>query len=328
MLFERQWPIKPDIVLEGGNMATDGGPGAWLDDLVLLTTDHRIATRRFTTFSETSAATALAARMATQVLAYRPEYWPETIRALLIHSAEWTQSMREYLDADNRREHKIAFFRRYGYGVPSLERCLFSARNDLTLVVEDQLRPFTKEHYRIKTRDMKLHKLPWPTEQLLVLGESPVQLRVTLSYFVEPNPGERGWTRRHSYASHGLRFEVKRAEESIDAFRRRINKMVELEELGSRVVSRTGTDNWLLGNIRNRGSIHSDFWSGTAADLATRDAVGIFPVGGWWKDTPGSNHWNKEVRYSLVVSIRAPESEIDIYTPVMNAVRIQTRVEI
>ena len=328
VLFERQWPIKPDIVLEGGNMATDGGPGAWLDDLVLLTTDHRIVTRQFTTFSETSAATALAARMATQVLAYRPEHWPETIRALLVHSAEWTPSMLEYLNADNRREHKIAFLRRYGYGVPTLERCLFSARNDLTLVVEDQLRPFTKENYRIKTRDMKLHRLPWPTEQLLALGESPVQLCVTLSYFVEPNPGERGWTRRHSYASHGLRFEVKRAEESVDAFRRRINKMVELEELGARVAARGGADNWLLGNIRNRGSIHSDVWNGTAADLATRDAIGIFPVGGWWKDTPGSDHWNKEVRYSLIVSIRAPESEIDIYTPVMNAVRMQTQVEI
>jgi hypothetical protein len=73
------------------------------------------------------------------------------------------------------------------------------------------------------TSDMKLHRLPWPREQLAGLGAAPVELRATLSYFVEPNPGERGWTRRHRCASHGLRFRVKSATESLNEFRARIN---------------------------------------------------------------------------------------------------------
>jgi len=39
---------------------------------------------------------------------------------------------------------------------------------------------------------MHLHDLPWPTEQLQALGGAQVTLRITLSYFIEPNPGERG----------------------------------------------------------------------------------------------------------------------------------------
>jgi hypothetical protein len=38
--------------------------------------------------------------------------------------------------------------------------------------------------------------------------------------------------------------------------------------------------------FRDRGSLHSDFWFGSAADLAERDAVVVFPVGGWWKEKP------------------------------------------
>jgi hypothetical protein len=255
--------------------------------------------------------------------------WPETIRALIIHSAEWTPAMNAYRTQRNSQEHKAAFLRRYGYGVPDLERCLLSSRNDFSLVVEDQLRPYIKEKSRIKTREMNLHRLPWPTDQLLGLGESPVELRVTLSYFIEPNPGERGWTRHHSYASHGLRFEVKRAEETTDAFRSRINKAAELEEQETRGSALGGGgDNWVLGNIRNKGSIHSDHWSGTAAELATRDAIGIFPVGGWWRQYPERERWQSTVRYSLVVSVRAPAAEVDIYTPVMNQIAAQIQTEI
>ena len=48
-------------------------------------------------------------------------------------------------------------------------------------------------------------------EQVLEeLGENDVRMRVTLSYFVEPNPPRRGYVARHQYASHGLRFSVRR----------------------------------------------------------------------------------------------------------------------
>ena len=109
--------------------------------------------------------------------------------------------------------------RRYGFGVLRAERALHSATDAVTLVVEGTIRPFAAG----KMNEMHLHDLPWPTDVLAELGAVAVKLRVTLSYFVEPNPGRRGWRKRHRYQSHGLRFEVKRPGEMRGDFRKRIH---------------------------------------------------------------------------------------------------------
>ena len=317
--WDWQWPIKPDVVFEGGNLASDGGlPGEAIDDLQLLTTHNRPVLRLFNTLGDTSGATALASHMAGRILTARPWLWPETIRGLIIHSAEWTPPMQAQVDACNGRRNRLqALLRRYGYGVPELGRALLSAANDLTLIVEDDVHPFARAGSAPPTmRDMKVHVLPWPREQLAAIGEAPVELHVTLSYFIEPNPGERGWTRRHRYASHGLRFAVKWATETVQEFRARINKAARDEEEGGSATEATNGDEWLLGQIRDRGSIHSDRWFGTAADLASRDAIGVFPVGGWWKEKPYLERWDTVARYALIVTIRAANSNVDIYTPV------------
>ncbi|CAH1648115.1 S8 family peptidase [Chelatococcus asaccharovorans] len=327
VVWDRQWPVKPDVVFEGGNLAHDGAlAGEPIDDLQILTTFYRPDQRHFTTIGDTSGATAHAARMAGQILSARPGLWPETVRALIVHSAEWTSAMRARIDACNGTKGQIQpLVRRYGYGVPDLGRALLSTVNDLTLIVEDELQPFQREgSAAAKTRDMKLHRLPWPKEQLAALGAAHVELRATLSYFIEPNPGERGWTRRHRYASHGLRFRVKSATDSVDEFRARINQAARDEEEGAPA---GGGEDWLLGTFRDRGSLHSDFWSGSAADLAERDAIGVFPVGGWWKEKPYLERFDGLARYALIVTIRAPGSEVDIFTPVEAAVSIQTAIE-
>jgi hypothetical protein len=95
----------------------------------------------------------------------------------------------------------------------------------------------------VKTRDMRLHSLPWPRAELESLGTTEVELRITLSYFIEPNPADRGWSRRHRYASHGLRFAVKRSLETLPLFQVRINGAIETEEQG--LPADVGGDDWL-----------------------------------------------------------------------------------
>lgn len=326
VIWDRQWPVKPDVVFEGGNLAHDGTlPGEPIDDLQLLTTYFRPESRHFTTIGDSSAATAYAAGMAGAILAARPTYWPETVRALIVHSAEWTPAMRARIDACHGAKTQIqSLVRRYGYGVPDLGRALLSTRNDLTLIVQDELQPFQREGTTAaKTRDMKLHRLPWPKDELAALDDAQVELRVTLSYFIEPNPGERGWTRRHRYASHGLRFRMKLSTESVDEFRARINQAARDEEDGA---PGGGGEDWLLGTFRDRGSLHSDFWSGSAADLSERDAIGVFPVGGWWKEKPYLDRFDAIARYALIVTIRAPGSDVDIFTPVETALTVPTAI--
>ena len=333
LTWERpHWPLKPDIVLEGGNAANHSLGAVPMPSLSLLTTNHRPADSLFTTSNATSAATALASRMAAQVMAIYPDLWPETVRALIVHSAEWTTAMkRSFLPTTgepSKRDYE-QLVQRCGFGVPHLDRALWSVANSLTMVVQERLHPFRRETGKEPVlRDMHLHNLPWPSEILESLGETQVEIRVTLSYFVEPNPSQRGHRSSYRYASHGLRFDVKRPLESTDDFRSRINAGARDEEYESRT---TGDDDpsWLIGpRTRHRGSLHGDIWRGTASDLASRGSIAISPTSGWWKTRHALERYNRAARYALVVSIRAPEIDVDLYTEVANKIATQVAVTI
>ena len=319
LTWQDRWPLKPDIVLEGGNVERSPLGPCSTHSLSLLTAFHRPNERLFTTTYATSAATALATRMAASVMAEYPSLWPETIRGLMVHSAGWTEEMRKSYLPTGRRPSKTDYarlIRRCGFGVPDLDRALWSVANSLTMVVEESLHPFRKGNSNQPVlRDMQLHALPWPVEILEDLGDIPVEMRVTLSYFIEPNPSHRGTRSRYRYESHGLRFDVKRPSESVADFRSRINIAARDEEQG---INATDADpSWLIGpQQRHKGSLHSDLWTGTAADLASRGYVAVYPTSGWWKLRPVLERFDQSARYALIVSIGAPETDIDLYTVV------------
>lgn len=322
--WQHDWPIKPDIVLEGGNHGIDpaGGNGDHLDDLALLTTYNRPLLRPFTVTGDTSAATALGARMAAQILADKPDLWPETVRALMVHSAQWTPAMLGHLPDNPNRSHWRLLLRRYGYGAPDLERAVRSLSSDVTMVIESELQPYALNGTQIRSRDMMVHDLPWPKEALNARGETAVEMRVTLSYFVEPNPGERGWTKRHRYAGHGLRFTTKRPEETLQQFRRRVNAAARDDD-DDQGHGGGGDEGWVLGpRLRDRGSLHSDIWRGTATDLANRHGIGIYPVGGWWREKRALDRTERKARYALAVSLRATV-DVDLYTEIINSVGVE-----
>jgi hypothetical protein len=95
------------------------------------------------------------------------------------------------------------------------------------------------------------------------------------------------------------------------------------------LVSATGDDpGWVFGpKLRNRGSLHSDVWEGTAADLAARHAIAVYPTGGWWREKPTLQRTDRQVRYALIVSLSAPV-QIDLYTPIETAIGIRVEVEV
>ena len=228
------WPFKPDVVFEGGNAAKDALGAVWMPSLSLLTTNAETNQRLLTTTNATSAASALAARMAVRLMAEYPELRVETIRGLMVHSAEWTPAMlTTFLTTPTspKKSNIANLVRHCGFGQPDMERALWSIENSLTLICEERLRPFKREGSRAPTlREMNLHRLPWPLVELEALGETNVEMRVTLSYFIEPNPSARGISSRYRYESHGLRFEVKRPYESEEEFRIRINLAARDEE--------------------------------------------------------------------------------------------------
>ena len=325
-IWSNPWPIKPDIVMEGGNCAINPGTGQadTIDSLQLLTTNWQPLVRPLTITGDTSAASSLAARMAAMIQAEYPAFWPETVRALMVHSADWTDAMTSMLTGRNRREVEN-LLQCYGYGVPDLTRALRSAANSLTLIVQDEMQPFDRIDGQYKTCDINFHQIPWPTDVLKSLDVMDVEMRVTLSYFMEPNPAARGWQRKHTYHSHGLRFDVKTPDEDIDQFRWRVNKAARDEE--EHLPSKSDASKWVFGpQIRSRGSIHTDRWKGPAIELAQRGYIAVYPVTGWWKERHHLGRWSNKARYSLIVTISTPETEVDIYTPVVNMVSVVSQI--
>lgn len=316
-----QWPIKPDICMEGGNVLTDGAGDFHTGHPVvsLRTTSHR-NDRAISSANATSAATSQAARLAARALATYPDYWPETIRGLVTHSAEWTPLMMSLVTAESRKTHRRNLLRRFGWGVPDDEGVRSSARNAVTMVVQDRFAPFVGSDHAM--RSFRLHRLPWPATELMALGEADVELRITLSYFIEPSPSRRGWRGRYSYASHGLRFELQNPNESQDHFVRRVNQEASREESG-RAGSSSSTANWLLGpNQRNQGSLHQDIWYGHGTELASTGTVAIHAVGGWWKNNRRSDRVDLPIRYSLLISLRTQTQNIDLYAPIAATIQV------
>jgi len=323
--FRDQWPYKPEVVFEGGNAAVSPN-GTAIDtppDLQLLTTSSPACTGRLlTTAAGTSSAAAQAAYFGRRLAGAYPHLWPETIRGLIVHSARWTQAMAAHFPGAS-RQAKVALVRRYGWGVPELLRALRSADDSVTLIAQKRIHPYKDG----KMREMHLHDLPWPTDELAALGDAQVQMRIVLSYFVEPNAARRGWSHRFRYASHGLRFDARRPTESRDEFRKRINKLARAEG-ERRPTADSDADQWLLGPLRRvRGSLHVDHWTGPAVELAARGAIAVYPVTGWWKERKTRDRSDEGVRYALIVSIEAPELDVDLWTPVAIAAEAPVVIE-
>jgi hypothetical protein len=335
LTWENKWPVKPEIVLEGGNLAK--APDGFIsehDDLSLLSTGHQPTQRQFDSVNATSAAAGQASWMAAQIQDAYPDMWPETVRGLLVHSAEWPEAlMQQFPPAKGRSNYAKTDYSKLlricGYGVPNLRRALTSAANSLTLIAQSELQPYEKKDDRsyCSTKDMHLHRVPWPREELLGLGETQIALRITLSYFVEPGPGEVGWKDKYRYASHALRFDLNNTGEDEKDFGTRLNAAA--REEGESSDTDSGSQRWVIGsNGRNTGSIHSDIWKGTAAEIASCNLIGVYPVIGWWRERSWLERWDRKARYSLIVSLRTPEESIDIYTPVATQIGIPVEVTI
>jgi len=330
MMWEAdEWPLKPDVVMEGGNYAAQGnGEILRCDDLRLLTTTVQPTGRLLETIADTSASTAQVARLAARLMEAYPGLWPETIRALIVHSAEWSGRMRSEFP-DSSKANIRARLRCYGYGVPNEARAFWTVDNAVTLIAQETLTPFQKVGSDCKTKECHIHALPWPTEVLESLGNEEITVRVTLSYFIEPSPARRGWTKKFRYASHGLRFAVRGPTESDNAFLKRITKSGWTEGEISRESTRPDTaelQNWLVGyNNRARGSIHADQWTGPAVEIARAGKIAIYPVTGWWRERPHLGSVDKQTRYSLVVTISTPEERIDLLTPIRTVISVPGR---
>lgn len=343
--WEDHWPLKPEIVMEGGNGAfhPDHGPDKRASLELISTSAMGAMGRDLCAFNATSAATAQAARLAAELTARYPTIRPETVRGLLVHSARWNDVMldginphRPYTHRANSRAKFIQMLRCFGYGEPDSSRCNFSAGHAVTMIREDQLQPYALKQGSVKLKDCHVHLLPWPKELLQQNFASTIRLRVTLSYFTAPNPSANNalGSSRYRYGGCLLRFLFRHKDESVERFEARLKSTArEHDENGNEPAPNQtiSTDTgWALGGklCGKGGSLVHDVWEGSAAQLLTMDRIAVYPAKGWWavnRKFPEDDRWhncfNFPIRYSLIVSLEA-QQDIPLYSEIANLIQV------
>jgi len=325
VMWSNKWPIKPEVLFDGGNMAFNGNDYTDCPDLSLITTYYRPLVKQFSTIWGTSSAAAQAAWFCSQIINEYPYIWPETVRALMIHSASWTEEMkRQFCVEDTKTKGRRRLLRTCGYGIPNLNKAIQCMDNSVNMIIQSELQPYDKK----RMKEMHMHTLPWPKDVLRSLGDVPVTLKVTLSYFIEPGPGEVGWKDKYRYPSCGLRFDVINSDETINDFKKRINKKMR-DEKGDKGEGTSGSERWYLGSDnRDVGSIHSDYCELNAVDLCECNYIAVYPVIGWWRERTYLKQYDKKVRYSLVVSLSTPKIDVDLYTPIVSQIANSIEVNV
>jgi hypothetical protein len=323
------WPIKPDIVLEGGNIAlssTIADPDA--ETLVTLTTGNRHLTHPLARISMTSEAAARAARMAVDVWKADPSLRPATVRGLLVHSASWTPAMLAQFK-------KPDLFHACGYGVPDLGLARACTAERATVIIEDSMpnsvvedrpkkkppkRPTTPATEEVRKRVMKIFRMPIPQDLLLDNPEMDVELRVTLSYFPEPST-------YRTRVEHGLdlKWDMQGPAEPETAFLERVNDLLRPRGPdGKKVKRRYGKSfPWDIRiQRRSRGTVQSGRWSGRASLLAGAKLIAVVPVLGWWDRR--LEMVTREMPFSLIVSVVSA----GIYTAVQAELAAEVSIEV
>ncbi len=325
-------PIKPEVLFEAGNMAVDEeGNCEWHPALSLLSAGNEVEVEPLVPFWATSAAVGVASHFQGKLEAALPGYWPETYRALIVQSARWPEPIRRKLIGRGKKwktgskADKIKLLRQVGFGVPQFDVAVASARNAFTMIAQAEIQPYAMGAGAAVYNEVHFYDLPWPKTALADLGDQAVTLKITLSYFVEPNLTGKGATRPETYRSFGLRFALKKRSESEEDFRARLSQLRadggvdldeddwDLQDDGAEEKDGAGS-NWLLGpKAVSAGSLHCDIWRGKAADLVNHDAIAVHPAPGWWKSHLGKGRQADSGRYALVLSIAADGVDIDLY---------------
>jgi len=117
--------------------------------------------------------------------------------------------------------------------------------------------------------------LPIPLAVFKELGNETIELKIALSYFVDPNPGLSANIDPQRYQSHGLRFDLQRRGETLPKFRERVNA-AERDDPRQAASGEPDDTRWMLGaRSMSAGSLHCDVWTGPAIELLGRNHVSI-----------------------------------------------------
>jgi hypothetical protein len=92
-------------------------------------------------------------------------------------------------------------------------------------------------------------------------------------------------------------------------------------------VFQTSTAPTRLRESVSAGSLHCDVWTGPALELLARDTLCVKPVNGWWRQRAAKKVCNQKTRYSMVVTLKTRNVDLDIYSEIKAAVDVGIPIE-
>ena len=128
--------VKPDVVEYGGNSAWYGSQRRFYQNdpgLDIVSTNRDYQNRLFASMSGTSFSAPRVAHLAAQILQKYPDISANLVRAIIANSAGIPSiALDQFGNEDDRR-------RLYGYGLPNLNKALFSTDNRVMLMADDEI---------------------------------------------------------------------------------------------------------------------------------------------------------------------------------------------
>ncbi|MEO1139381.1 MAG: peptidase S8 family protein, partial [Pseudomonadota bacterium] len=205
--------------------------------------------------------------------------------------------------------------------------------NHLAIFAQSEIQPYAGAKKAFQ--DCHFYGLPWPRQAIEAIGDETVQLKITLSHFIEPNPGFSATIDPYRYQSCGLRFDLRRLKETELEFAKRVNDKERArrngpdgKEIKEKIKGVTDSDDWRFGpGSVSAGSLHCDVWTGSAARLLTRNMICVHPIGGWWNSRSKKAVREQKTRYALVMTLKTKDEAIDLHTPIQTLVESDIAIE-
>jgi hypothetical protein len=303
--------IKPDVVEYGGDLLREKNgylvtQHNTVSALVVKTGPNRTGYAVGTSFAGPKVA---------HIIAHLAKRFPND--STLLYKALIVQSAR--LPEHTFYQPNINVMRAFGFGIPDLQRAIANTPYRVTFVAEGSVSAHQANLYSVKV----------PAEITRAGGNYDILLEVTLTYTAEPR---RTRKRLKSYFGSWLTWESSKLGESFDEFSVRVLKdMEDPEDEDEDAVSDINSIKWAISSSPNYGQIKGfkrqdsatqKDWVVLKSNTFTEElSFAVVGHKGWTKDT------TEELPFALAISFEAISKEIEIYSLIEIANRIEIPLE-
>jgi hypothetical protein len=154
---------KPDFIFDGGDLSSEGS------GVEVLANDGIFFQRT----TGTSLSTPLITSIAAEILSLYPELGTQSVKALLMNCAGYFESK----DLPEFKGKSDLLKKLIGFGVPDKMKALFSNKNTITMVIEDQIKP------------LEILSIPIFLPEYLKKSNNKLIFNISLAYSFPPDKG-------------------------------------------------------------------------------------------------------------------------------------------